>query len=201
MEFSHCTPSDMEAVLELELNSFPADEAADVDSLQLRLDEAGDFFYVLKEHADGRILGFINGTCIVGPNLEHDSMSTHAIHGEILVIHSVTVRKSERRKGHALYMLHRYVSYMKKRSELKEIRLLTKPLMINLYLKAGFKIIGMSSIIHGSESWFEMKVSLSIPVKFSVSSQSNFHTPSSFHQDGHGSCTTVDCGCIYQCCI
>ena len=159
MEFCPCSESDRQSILDLETSSFPPDEAADDDSIRLRLREAGDFFYALKERATGQLLGFINGTCITGPELEHDSMTSHVANGPILVIHSVTVEKSHRRKGLAIYMLHKYISYMKKRGELREIRLLTKPLMMNLYIKAGFKIVGLSPIVHGAESWFEMSLS------------------------------------------
>ena len=158
LSFTPCTQEDRASILSLELASFPEDEAADDTSLQLRLAEAGDFFYKLNRVCDGELLGFINGTCIQGPNLEHDSMTSHVKMGPILVIHSVTVRESERRKYYALYMLHRYISFMKQREELKEIRLLTKPLNMNLYLMAGFNIVGISPIVHGADAWFEMKL-------------------------------------------
>ena len=132
LNFSVCSQDDRASILSLELASFPADEAADDASLRLRLEEAGDYFYKLTRNED--LIGFINGTCIQGPNLEHDSMTSHVKMGPVLVIHSVTVKECERRKYHALYMLHRYISYMKQRRELKEIRLLTKPLNMNLYL-------------------------------------------------------------------
>ena len=156
LNFTTCTQDDRASILSLEVASFPADEAADDASLQLRLAEAGDYFYKLTKNGD--LIGFINGTCIQGPNLEHDSMTSHVKMGPILVIHSVTVKESERRKYYALYMLHRYVSYMKQRKELKEIRLLTKPMNMNLYLQAGFKIVGISPIVHGADAWFEMKL-------------------------------------------
>ena len=156
LNFTTCTQDDRASILSLEVASFPADEAADDASLQLRLEEAGEYFYKLTR--DGQLIGFINGTCIQGPNLEHDSMTSHVKMGPILVIHSVTVKECERRKYYALYMLHRYISYMKRRNELEEIRLLTKPLNMNLYLLAGFKIVGISPIVHGADAWFEMKL-------------------------------------------
>ena len=147
MEFCLASDADRAFILELEQASFPLDEAATDESLKLRLAEAPHYFYILKKSEN--IIGFINGTCISGPELHHDSMTTHNPNGSILVIHSVVIKSTERRKHLGIRMIHKYISIMKNRKELNEIRLLTKPKFIPLYLIAGFEFIGSSSVVHG----------------------------------------------------
>ena len=157
MQFSLATIDDLAEILALEEASFPPDEAATRESLTLRLQEAGPFFYKLANTEErGKIVGFVNGTLIRGPDLHEESMTTHASDGRILVIHSVTVNEADRRKYLGLHMLHKYISYMKKIPEVKEIRLLTKPYMMSLYLKAGFSLLGEWQGTHGIDRWWEM---------------------------------------------
>ena len=147
MELCLASGTDRAFILDLEQASFPLDEAATDESLKLRLIEAPQYFYILKKSEN--IIGFINGTCISGPELHHDSMTTHNPNGSILVIHSVVIKSNERRKHLGIRMIHKYISIMKNRKELIEIRLLTKPKFIPLYLMAGFAYNGQSSVVHG----------------------------------------------------
>ena len=52
-------PDDLDQAAQVELNCFPAAEAADRAALKARLEAFGESFLVAE--ADGRIIGFING--------------------------------------------------------------------------------------------------------------------------------------------
>jgi len=147
--FSRANLEDKAAILSLEQASFPADEAASDESLAMRLTTAPEYFYVYRTE-DGEIVGFINGTCVANSDLDHDCMTSHVNGGPVLVIHSVTVKESCRRRRIGTLMLKKYISFMKEIPTLKEIRLLTKVRLVAFYLSCGFHFLGQSSIVHGS---------------------------------------------------
>ena len=63
IEIRPATSSDIDNRLyDLEIASFPADEAASLEGMHMRQREASDFFYVGLQAGEGQIVGFINGT-------------------------------------------------------------------------------------------------------------------------------------------
>lgn len=135
---------------EMEVASYPPDEAATLEKLTLRVEKCPHLFLALLQN--GKLVGFVNGTASKSPDLEHDSMSIHEEGGTLLCIHSVVVESSLRRKGIALIMLTEYVQKVKRR-EFAKIALLTKPHHVQLYKKVGFKELGESPVVHGQEKW------------------------------------------------
>uniref|UniRef100_A0A7S0WTU9 N-acetyltransferase domain-containing protein n=1 Tax=Chlamydomonas leiostraca TaxID=1034604 RepID=A0A7S0WTU9_9CHLO len=90
-----------------------------------------------------------------GDELTHETMSTHDPDGVTLCVHSVCVREDMRRKGVALKMLKAYLQYVQATTPLKSVRLICKSGLIPLYEKAGFQLVGPSSVVHGQDPWFE----------------------------------------------
>ena len=152
-----------EALARLEAQCFPADEAASLETIQMRLRVAGDFFWMMQG-GDGEIVGFVNGTCAQGAEIEHDSMTTHVAPpaGRSLVIHSVSVSPKMRRRGLGLFMLKAYVERVssEQAGQLDRILLLCKPRLLQLYLSAGFAVLRQSPVVHGQEVWFELGIDL-----------------------------------------
>ena len=72
----------------LEIASYPADEAATKEKLQMRMRDAGDFFRAAYSE-DGIPCGFICGTLTTATKLTDESMSSHEPEGATLCIHSV----------------------------------------------------------------------------------------------------------------
>ena len=70
----------------IECICFPPDEAASLDSIKFRISNAGVFFQVLR--FNGRLIGFINGTCSSHDKIHHESMTNHNSNGHVLIIHS-----------------------------------------------------------------------------------------------------------------
>ena len=146
---SLCTIQDIHQVLALERESFPPDEAATEDSLNLRMKEAPQFFYKIKGCRDDEIIGFINGTCINGTSIRHESMSTHIKEGTALVIHSVTVAEKHRRRGIGRKMLLQYIKAIRTTTSVQYILLLSKAYLLSFYTRCGFRVRGLSSVVHG----------------------------------------------------
>lgn len=96
------------------------------------------------------LLGFVNGTCTSEPTILHESMFTHDPNGKTLVIHSVVVAASNRRRGIGKRMLLEYVNRITRECpRVDKILLLSKPELLKFYISCGFEVVGPSSVIHG----------------------------------------------------
>jgi GNAT superfamily N-acetyltransferase len=140
---------ELEEINQLESQSFPPDEAASKESIAYRIAEAGDFFYTYRPLGSAEIVGFVNGTCIVGAQIEEESMTEHKAGGNILVIHSVTVSQKHRRSGLGSSMLKSYVQQMKEINRVDGILLLCKANLLSFYVRCGFSLVGLSHVVHG----------------------------------------------------
>ena len=70
----------------------------------------------------------------------------------------VCVERTHRRKGIAKRMLKGYsVMIRNMLTQVQSIHLLCKEGLIELYKNAGFQLLGLSSVVHGKEQWFEMR--------------------------------------------
>ncbi len=87
-------------------------------------------------------------------------MSLHEAEGETLCIHSVCVDEKHRRKGIALMLLLEYIQRVRLIKQVKRICLLSHEYLLQLYLRAGFTLVGKSEVQHGSETWIECKLDL-----------------------------------------
>ncbi len=145
---------DLASLAQLESDSFAADEAASSDTINMRIENAGSYFKVLKHASDSKCLGFINGTCATSPKITHSSMTNHDAKGHSLIIHSVTIDNSVRRQGFGNAMLKEYVSLVAEESKhISVIQLLSKAYLIPFYVNCGFHVIGLSSVVHGQVSY------------------------------------------------
>ena len=101
--FARVLPSRVQAAFALEAASYPADEAATLENLQLRAEVAGEYFWGVSEGSS--LEGFICGTLTCGDTLTEESMSAHDPAGQTLCIHSVVVAEERRRLGLGSAML------------------------------------------------------------------------------------------------
>jgi ribosomal protein S18 acetylase RimI-like enzyme len=147
-ELNSANNEEWKEVADLEAESFPADEAASPETIQFRIANAGKYFFTYRNR-EGELAGFVNGTCIVGLTLLHDSMTNHEPTGRTLVIHSVTVRESLRRHHLGTAMLKEYILKMKDELSIDYILLLSKAHMLSFYVNCGFQINKLSDVSHG----------------------------------------------------
>jgi GNAT superfamily N-acetyltransferase len=146
-------PEDVDSILELELASYPADEAADRAKLLLRITKAPMFF--MKALDGSSLVGFVNGT--LATELTEESMSSHEPHGTVLCIHSVVVDPAHRSKGIATWMVLQYLERsLQLCPQVKQCALLSKAHNARLYERCGFTNLGPSGVDHGSETWLLM---------------------------------------------
>jgi ribosomal protein S18 acetylase RimI-like enzyme len=137
----------------LESSSFPSDEAASDETIRDRQRNAGKYFVVMKGRNSSEVIGFVNGTCIEGETITHESMTDHNPDGRTLVIHSVTVSSNHRRKGCGMHLLKKYVKYVTEFCpEVQLILLLSKAYLLRFYLSCGFQLVSLSPVHHGQVS-------------------------------------------------
>ena len=156
-----------ESLYSLECASFPPDEAATLDGMILRVTQAPECFYKWKIIDDKnndieKVIGMINGTKTTSNNVTHESMEMHEPKGRIAVIHSVTIDPNYRRLKHATKMLKEYIKEMRKNSTIDILLLLCKQHLIAFYQSCGFQFVKVSDVVHGADTWFEMKINVTI---------------------------------------
>ncbi|XP_038649375.1 serotonin N-acetyltransferase-like [Scyliorhinus canicula] len=159
-EIRTVSQGDISAAWALEAAGFPPEEAASLAKLQYRQREAGDLF--LGHFINDKLIGFVCGTRSLADHLTEKSMQVHEPAGTTVCIHSVCVDEAWRRRGVALGLLRHYVaSVMQTHPALRRICLISHQHLLPLYTKAGFTMIGPSSVNHGLEAWYECIFNLS----------------------------------------
>lgn len=159
---------DISRCYEIESSSYPEDEAASLENLQYRQQNAGEYFMcATKPHSETNyehIIGFICSTRC--NEFTEESMSVHDASGQILAIHSVVVDASYRRQGVASAMMNKYLKQMLSMSNLvadtgqngfSRILLLAKSNLLSFYVDCGFMVLRPSPIVHGKDVWYELE--------------------------------------------
>ncbi|SCV69357.1 BQ2448_2377 [Microbotryum intermedium] len=159
LEFRPVPAEHVDKAFELESTGFPADEAASLEMLRYRQRVAGPLFLGAYT-PDGELVGFACATLTPSDTLTHDSLSRHVANAPYAAIHSVCVSTRHRRQGIARSLLDAYVAHLARLDGIRGARLITHHHLISLYSQAGFELVGGSSVVHGSEKWFEMRIDL-----------------------------------------
>ncbi|KAL1659062.1 acyl-CoA N-acyltransferase [Schizophyllum commune] len=173
--FFPVSASDLETAIAIEKASYPEDEAANLEAFRYRQSQAPDLFLgaYLPVHSDGAssssqnnnntpsltLIGYISATTSPASTLTHDSMSTHVPGASSVCIHSVCVAPEYRRRGIALKLLKEYISTLDNATNTPYTRILliAHDDLVPLYEKAGFTLVGPSTVQHGARPWFEMR--------------------------------------------
>eukprot|EP00555_Chaetoceros_dichaeta_P002469 CAMPEP_0198250822 /NCGR_PEP_ID=MMETSP1447-20131203/1859_1 /TAXON_ID=420782 /ORGANISM="Chaetoceros dichaeta, Strain CCMP1751" /LENGTH=297 /DNA_ID=CAMNT_0043935709 /DNA_START=158 /DNA_END=1049 /DNA_ORIENTATION=+ len=156
-------PHEIPSCHKIESASYPIDEAASLDSLEYRRENAPNYFQCAISNDDDSIIGFVCATRC--DRFEEESMSSHTAMGALLAIHSVVVEESYRKKGVATAMLTSYLETVQRQevddgsggSGIQSVVLLAKTHLLGFYVNCGFQVNRLSPIIHGRERWYELE--------------------------------------------
>jgi len=112
--------------------------------------------------ADQReLIGYVCGTLSPSETLTHQSMSDHVPSSTTVCIHSVCVSESHRRTKVGLPLLKEYISRLEiarmNGESYERVLLITHEHLRSFYEQSGFEWMGRSSIVHGSQPWYEMR--------------------------------------------
>ena len=151
---------DLEECFILESNTFPEEEAACKENIEIRLSKFSKGFIVGE--LDGKIVAHINSGATNKDDItdeEFKALIGHEDFGKNIVIFSVAVDPSYQRRGIASIMMKDFISRSKDLNKDK-ILLLCKDNLMGMYKGMGYKKIGVSASTHGGAIWYEMDYSL-----------------------------------------
>lgn len=142
--------------------AFPPSEAATLDKLRYRQENAPELFlgaFTWLPPTPRRLVGYICSTASAEKTLTHNAMSQHDEEGKTVCIHSVVVHSTLQGRGLAVDMLKVYLERLREKSY-DRVNLIAHENLIGLYQRAGFELTGRSEVEHGPEPWFELTTGL-----------------------------------------
>lgn len=156
LKIRNANQNDLNNIVAIEAECFPAAEAATEESVKERLSVYSKGFFVGE--MDNKIIGFINGAATDLSTIEDEffeSMDLHHDDGKHLVIFGLDVIPSYRKKGYAEELMKHFIDFARKDG--KEAVLLTcKEHLIDYYKKFGYENLGVSESVHGGAKWYDM---------------------------------------------
>jgi predicted PhzF superfamily epimerase YddE/YHI9/ribosomal protein S18 acetylase RimI-like enzyme len=161
IHFRTVSPTDIPACFEIEVASYPPDEAASKSALQYRQHHAARYFRcaVLGDDDSHHVVGYICSTRC--HEFSEESMSVHDFSGPLLAIHSVVVQEEYRHYGIAHAMLKDYIKAMQDMDDgVEKLVLLSKSHLLGFYVQCGFTVVKPSTIVHGQDAWFDCELVL-----------------------------------------
>jgi len=97
-------------------------------------------------------------------------MLCHDPNGSLLAVHSVVIDSNHRRKTYASQMMSDYIVAISREAQItnaaadtgciNKIILMAKSNLLGFYVQSGFCVTKTSDIVHGSELWYELELSL-----------------------------------------
>ena len=159
MKIRKATINDLKELSRIEMECFPAAEAATEEIFCKRLEVYPDFFWILENEA-GEIVSFVNGMATDNEILTDEMFENPDLHnknGDWQMIFGVNTLPEFRRKGYAERVLRRVVEDTKKDGR-KGIVLTCKDKLVSFYEKIGFVNEGLSESTHGNAIWYNMRI-------------------------------------------
>lgn len=159
MQIRTAVPADLQGIVNIEAECFPAAEAATEASLSGRLAFYPNHFWV---QLDGdRMIGFVNGMVTDEPDLRdemYEDASLHNENGAWQMIFGVNTLPDYRRHGYAGELICRAIDDARTQKR-KGLVLTCKDKLIHYYAKFGFVDEGVSDkSTHGNVQWHQMRL-------------------------------------------
>ncbi|KAI0360716.1 acyl-CoA N-acyltransferase [Trametes cingulata] len=160
------SPEELEDAHRIEANGYPEDEAGSLETFRYRQSQAPELFlgaYVPAPDGRGRkLVGYVCATLSPDDTLTHESMSTHVPGAASICIHSVCIDAEHRHRQVGLNLVKEFVARAERavredNASYQRILLIAHEELRGFYEKAGFQWAGLSSVVHGSRPWYEMR--------------------------------------------
>lgn len=152
------TIKDLEEIVCLEQQCFPAAEAAGRDILEQRLMLFPKHFWILEEN--GRIISILNGITTDVPALQDEMYVNPTLHreeGMWQMIFGLETDPQYQGQGYGTQLLRRVIADVKAQGR-KGLVLTCKDRLIPYYERFGFVSEGKSASCHGGASWNSMRL-------------------------------------------
>lgn len=153
-------PKDLDECFVVEIAGFPPQEAAVIETIQLRIDTFPQGFFVAE--FDGRVIGMVNGACTDKDDISDEELKQligHDVNGRNMVIFALTVLPEFQKRGIARQLILRFIEEARQNKK-EKVLLMCKHYLIAYYEQLGFTHLGLSRSTHGGAEWHEMRLSL-----------------------------------------
>ena len=150
--------SDLQAIVKIEQDCFPREEAATELQIKNRIESYGDHFLVMEQ--EGSIVGIINGIVSDYDTIRDDMYENTAFHketGQWQMIFGLDVIEKYRKKGFATLLMQSMIHHAQVENR-KGVILTCKENLIPFYERFGFANFGVSESVHGGVVWYDMKL-------------------------------------------
>ena len=160
MQIRTAVPTDLQEIVKIEAECFPAAEAATKVSIAERLAVYPNHFWV---QLDGdRMIGFVNGMVTDDPDLRdemYEDASLHNENGAWQMIFGVNTLPEYRKRGYAGELIRRAIADARQQGR-KGLVLTCKERLLPYYAKFGFQDEGVTDkSTHGNVAWHQMRLS------------------------------------------
>jgi len=156
--FRNIKPEEFEQAVAIEQICFPPNEACSPKSMGERIAKASELFLVAIDSSTGKIAGFLNGVSTNETAFRDEfftDISLCDLSGENVMLLGLDVLPEYRRQGLAREIVNQYCTQERKKGR-KMLSLTCLPEKVEMYLKFGFKDLGMANSCWGGEEWHEM---------------------------------------------
>ena len=158
MKIRTAAADDLQTLVQIEAECFPAAEAATEQSLARRLEYYPNHFWVLEEN--GRIVAFVNGMATDEPTIRDEMFADASLHneqGDWQAIFGVNTLPEYRRQGRAGRLLRQAAADAKAQGR-KGCILTCKDRLVHYYASLGYVSEGVSASVHGGAVWYDMRL-------------------------------------------
>lgn len=183
MYFDLLRPNEVSAAFKMEVKGYSKEDAATLDTLRYRQKEAPHLFFgafipmalpkvsgplTLAGPTPRKLIAFACGTAASALTARSMKIHSHDEDAWLVCLHSVCVSPEYQRKGVALKLIEEYMKRLRKAEQglggpnlpkkgYECVALLAHEELFPLYIKAGFRVLGVSHVNWGSGGWFEMR--------------------------------------------
>jgi len=153
-------PKDLDECFQVETSGFSPEEAASIETIQLRMEMFPQGFLVAE--LNGRVIGMLNSAATDKDDISDEALKQligHDPAGRNMVVFALAVLPEYRRRGIANQLMQRFAAEARKLGK-ENILLLCKQHLIAYYERLGFEHVSLSKSTHGGAAWHEMKMRL-----------------------------------------
>ena len=164
MIFRNIRQDEASEVSEIEQICFPPSEACKPEMMTKRVQAAPELFLVVEDTENRRIAGFLNGLSTKETIFRDEFFTDTSLYdpeGENIMLLGLDVRPEYRGQGLAREIVRQYVEREQKKGR-KRLILTCLDSRVEMYLKFGFRDLGMANSSWGGEAWHEMDYPLSV---------------------------------------
>jgi predicted GNAT family N-acyltransferase len=153
------TMKDLDAIMAVEAECFPASEAATAEEFAERIKYYGNHFWLMFD--EDRLVSFVDGFVTNKPDLTdemYEKAQMHDENGDWQMIFGVNTIPSCRRKGFSGQLLKQVIVDAKRQGR-KGLVLTCKDHLLHYYARFGFVNEGVSTnSTHGGVMWNQMRL-------------------------------------------